>query len=177
VAETGSLVEFTTSDPLRLVSALPRIHVGIFCARDLLATHKEAAAPIRKFFLDQPQNTTAAFEMDEILYELKDHMAGLNCGRWDYIFCFIKRFKNIPAYIFTDRAQITMTRHCMRSNSLLAIRTCHRRDAQAFGGMAAQIPIKDDPQANEAALQRVGDDKSGEPPTGMTAPGLPIRDW
>ncbi|MCK5204031.1 MAG: malate synthase A, partial [Desulfobacterales bacterium] len=69
----------------------------------------------------------AAFEMDEILYELKDHMAGLNCGRWDYIFSFIKRFKNIPAYIFPDRAQITMTRHCMHAYSLLAIKTCHRR--------------------------------------------------
>ena len=88
----------------------------------------------------------AAFEMDEILYELKEHSAGLNCGRWDYIFSFIKRFKNVPGYLFPDRAQITMTRHCMRSYSLLAIKTCHRRRAYAIGGMAAQIPIKSDPQ-------------------------------
>ena len=93
----------------------------------------------------------AAFEVDEILYELRDHMAGLNCGRWDYIFSFIKKFKNIPDYIFPDRAQITMTRHCMHSYSLLVIKTCHRRGAHAIGGMAAQIPIKNDPERNEAA--------------------------
>jgi malate synthase len=119
----------------------------------------------------------AAFEMDEILYELKDHVAGLNCGRWDYIFSFIKRFKNIPAYIFPDRAQITMTRHCMRSYSLLAIQTCHRRGAHAIGGMAAQIPIKHDPEANAAALQRVREDKireakNGHDGTWVAHPGL-----
>jgi len=119
----------------------------------------------------------AAFEMDEILYELKDHVAGLNCGRWDYIFSFIKRFKNIPAYIFPDRAQITMTRHCMRSYSLLAIKTCHRRGAHAIGGMAAQIPIKHDPEANTAALQRVREDKireatDGHDGTWVAHPGL-----
>ncbi len=97
----------------------------------------------------------AAFEMDEILYELKDHSAGLNCGRWDYIFSFIKRFKNVPGYLFPDRAQITMTRHCMRSYSLLAIKTCHRRGAHAIGGMAAQIPIKSDPEKNRDALEKV----------------------
>jgi malate synthase len=120
----------------------------------------------------------AAFEMDEILYELKDHMAGLNCGRWDYIFSFIKRFKNIPAYIFPDRAQITMTSHCMHSYSLLlAIRTCHRRGAHAIGGMAAQIPIKTDPEANAAALQKVREDKireatDGHDGTWVAHPGL-----
>ena len=119
----------------------------------------------------------AAFEMDEILYELKDHMAGLNCGRWDYIFSFIKRFKNISAYIFPDRAQITMTRHCMHSYSLLAIRTCHRRGAHAIGGMAAQIPIKTDPEANAAALQKVREDKireatDGHDGTWVAHPGL-----
>ena len=119
----------------------------------------------------------AAFEMDEILYELKDHMAGLNCGRWDYIFSFIKRFKNIPAYIFPDRAQIAMTRHCMHSYSLLAIRTCHRRGAHAIGGMAAQIPIKTDPEANAAALQKVTEDKireatDGHDGTWVAHPGL-----
>ncbi len=119
----------------------------------------------------------AAFEMDEILYELKDHVAGLNCGRWDYIFSFIKRFKNIPAYIFPDRAQITMTRHCMRSYSQLAIKTCHRRGAHAIGGMAAQIPIKHDPEANTEALQRVREDKireatDGHDGTWVAHPGL-----
>ena len=119
----------------------------------------------------------AAFEMDEILYELKDHMAGLNCGRWDYIFSFIKRFKNIPEFIFPDRAQITMTRHCMHSYSLLAIRTCHRRGAHAIGGMAAQIPIKNDSEANAAALERVRADKKREAKDGhdgtwVAHPGL-----
>ncbi|MCG6892256.1 MAG: malate synthase A [Desulfobacteraceae bacterium] len=119
----------------------------------------------------------AAFQMDEILYELRDHMAGLNCGRWDYIFSFIKRFKNVPGYLFPDRAQITMTRHCMRSYSQLAIRTCHRRGAHAIGGMAAQIPIKDDPERNRTALQKVREDKireatDGHDGTWVAHPGL-----
>lgn len=119
----------------------------------------------------------AAFEMDEIIYELKDHMAGLNCGRWDYIFSFIKRFKNVAGYVFPDRALITMTRHCMHSYSLLAIKTCHKRGAHAIGGMAAQIPIKDDPEANEAALRKVREDKlreagDGHDGTWVAHPGL-----
>jgi len=119
----------------------------------------------------------AAFQMNEIIYELKDHMAGLNCGRWDYIFSFIKRFKNRPEYLFPDRAQITMTRHCMHSYSLLAIHTCHRRGVPAIGGMAAQIPRKDDPEANEAAIQKVRDDKireanDGHDGTWVAHPGL-----
>ena len=119
----------------------------------------------------------AAFEMDEILYELKDHSAGLNCGRWDYIFSFIKRFKNVPGYLFPDRAQITMTRHCMHSYSLLAIKTCHRRGAYAIGGMAAQIPIKSDPQKNREALDKVRADKTREATDGhdgtwVAHPGL-----
>ena len=119
----------------------------------------------------------AAFQVDEILYELRDHMAGLNCGRWDYIFSFIKRFKNVPGYIFPDRAQITMTRHCMRSYSLLVIKTCHRRGAHAIGGMAAQIPIRNDPEANQAALQKVREDKirevnDGHDGTWVAHPGL-----
>jgi len=119
----------------------------------------------------------AAFEMDEILYELKDHSAGLNCGRWDYIFSFIKRFKNVPGYLFPDRAQITMTRHCMRSYSLLAIKTCHRRGAYAVGGMAAQIPIKSDPEKNLEALGKVRADKTREATDGhdgtwVAHPGL-----
>jgi malate synthase len=119
----------------------------------------------------------AAFQMDEILYALRDHSAGLNCGRWDYIFSFIKRFKNVPGYIFPDRAQVTMTRHCMRSYSLLAIQTCHRRGAHAIGGMAAQIPIKDDPDKNAAAIQKVREDKireamDGHDGTWVAHPGL-----
>src|SRR6266516_2637695 len=104
----------------------------------------------------------ATFEMDEILYELREHSAGLNCGRWDYIFSAIKKFRNIPDFILPDRAQVTMTTHFMRSYSLLAIKTCHRRLAHAIGGMAAQIPIKNDLKANEEALARVRADKRRE---------------
>jgi malate synthase len=119
----------------------------------------------------------AAFEMDEILYELRDHMAGLNCGRWDYIFSFIKKFRNRPDFIMPDRDQVTMTAHCMRSYSLLAIQTCHRRGAPAIGGMAAQIPIRDDPEANEQALAKVRADKEreagdGHDGTWVAHPGL-----
>jgi malate synthase len=119
----------------------------------------------------------AAFEMDEILYELRDHMAGLNCGRWDYIFSFIKRFKNVPGYLFPDRSQITMTRHCMHSYSLLAIQTCHKRGAHAIGGMAAQIPIKHDAEQNRTALGKVREDKTREATDGhdgtwVAHPGL-----
>ncbi len=88
----------------------------------------------------------AAFEMDEILYELRDHSAGLNCGRWDYIFSFIKKFRQRPRPSSCPIArQVTMTTHFMRSYSQLLIKTCHRREVHAMGGMAAQIPIKDDP--------------------------------
>ena len=119
----------------------------------------------------------ATFEMDEILYELREHSAGLNCGRWDYIFSAIKKFRNIPDVIFPDRAQVTMTTHFMRSYSLLAIKTCHRRNAHAMGGMAAQIPIKGDPAANEEALARVRADKrreatDGHDGTWVAHPGL-----
>jgi malate synthase len=104
----------------------------------------------------------AAFEMDEILYELREHSAGLNCGRWDYIFSFIKKFALDPSCVMPDRAQVTMTTHMMRCYSHLAIRTCHNRGVHAMGGMAAQIPIKDDPVASEAALNRVRADKERE---------------
>jgi malate synthase len=119
----------------------------------------------------------ASFEMDEILYELREHSAGLNCGRWDYIFSAIKKFHNIPDFILPDRAQVTMTTHFMRSYSLLAIKTCHRRLAHAIGGMAAQIPIKNDPEANEEALARVRADKrreatDGHDGTWVAHPGL-----
>jgi malate synthase len=104
----------------------------------------------------------AAFEMDEILYALRDHIVALNCGRWDYIFSFIKKFRNRPDFVLPDRQQVTMTTHFMRSYSLLTIKTCHRRGALAMGGMAAQIPIKTDPVANEAALAKVKADKERE---------------
>lgn len=119
----------------------------------------------------------AAFEMDEILYELRAHSAGLNCGRWDYIFSAIKKLRNVPNFVLPDRAQVTMTTHFMRSYSLLAIKTCHRRNIHAIGGMAAQIPIKSDPKANEEALSRVRADKhreatDGHDGTWVAHPGL-----
>jgi malate synthase len=119
----------------------------------------------------------AAFQMDEILYELRDHIVGLNCGRWDYIFSIIKKFRHRPDFVMPDRAQVTMTAHMMHSYSLLAIKTCHRRGAHAIGGMAAQIPIKGDPQANEEALAKVRADKQreagdGHDGTWVAHPGL-----
>jgi malate synthase len=104
----------------------------------------------------------AAFEMDEILYELREHSSGLNCGRWDYIFSCIKRFRNRPDFILADRALITMTTHFMHSYSLLCIKTCHRRNTFAMGGMAAQIPVKNHPAANDEAFAKVRDDKERE---------------
>src|SRR6266513_1264815 len=104
----------------------------------------------------------AAFEMDEILYELREHSAGLNCGRWDYIFSCIKKFRNKPDFLLADRAQITMTTHFMRSYSLLCIKTCHRRNIFAMGGMAAQIPVKNDAKLNEEAFAKVRADKERE---------------
>ena len=104
----------------------------------------------------------AAFEMDEILYELRDHMAGLNCGRWDYIFSFIKRLGKNPAFLTPDRAEMTMGKAFLDAYSLLLIKTCHRRGAFAMGGMAAQIPVKGDARANEAAFAKVRADKERE---------------
>jgi malate synthase len=104
----------------------------------------------------------AAFEMDEILHELRDYAVALNCGRWDYIFSYIKKFRNLPGYVLPDRHAVTMTVPFMRAYSLLCIRTCHRRGALAMGGMAAQIPIRDDPAANDAALAKVRADKERE---------------
>jgi malate synthase len=119
----------------------------------------------------------AVFEMDEILYELREHSAGLNCGRWDYIFSFIKRHRTRSDFVFPDRAQVTMTVPCMHAYSQLAIRTCHRRGAPAIGGMAAQIPIKGDDRANEVALGKVRADKEresrdGHDGTWVAHPGL-----
>jgi malate synthase len=119
----------------------------------------------------------AAFEMDEILWELRDYIVGLNCGRWDYIFSFIKKFSRYPDKVLPDRAQVTMTTHFLRSYSKLLIKTCHRRGAFAMGGMAAQIPIKGDPTANDAALAKVRADKEreagdGHDGTWVAHPGL-----
>lgn len=104
----------------------------------------------------------AAFEMDEILYELRRHAAGLNCGRWDYIFSYIKTLRNHPDFILPDRAQVGMDRAFLRAYSLLLIRTCHKRRAHAMGGMAAQIPVKNDEAANRAAFDKVRADKLRE---------------
>jgi malate synthase len=119
----------------------------------------------------------ASFEMDEILWELKDHSAGLNCGRWDYIFSFIKKFAGDTSVLLPDRGQVTMTTHFMRSYSKLAIKTCHRRGVSAMGGMSAFIPIKSDPVANERALAQVRADKEREATDGhdgtwVAHPGL-----
>jgi malate synthase len=119
----------------------------------------------------------AAFQMDEILYELRDRIQGLNCGRWDYIFSYIKTLRNDPAVLLPDRAQITMDKGFLNAYSLLLIKTCHRRGAMAMGGMAAQIPIKDDEAANAAALARVRADKQREATAGhdgtwVAHPGL-----
>ncbi len=119
----------------------------------------------------------AAFEMDEILWELRDYIVGLNCGRWDYIFSYIKKFSRRADFVLPDRNQVTMTAHFLRSYSLLVIKTCHRRRAFAIGGMAAQIPIKDDPAANERAIGKVRADKEreagdGHDGTWVAHPGL-----
>lgn len=119
----------------------------------------------------------AAFETEEILYELRDHSAGLNCGRWDYIFSFIKKFRSRPEFVLPDRSQVTMTVPFMRDYSLHVIKTCHQRGAHAMGGMAAQIPIKSDPAANELAISKVRADKEREATDGhdgtwVAHPGL-----
>ena len=119
----------------------------------------------------------ATFELDEILYELREHSSGLNCGRWDYIFSFIKKFANDPAAILPDRGRVTMTTHFMRSYSKLVIKTCHRREVHAMGGMSAYIPNKRDPVANETAMEQVRADKEREASDGhdgtwVAHPGL-----
>ncbi|MGH6977546.1 MAG: malate synthase A [Stellaceae bacterium] len=119
----------------------------------------------------------AAFEMDEILYELRDHSAGLNCGRWDYIYSFIKKFAEDPQAVMPDRAQVTMATHFLHSYSQLLIQICHRRNVHAMGGMAAQIPIRNDAAANTAAMDKVRADKlreatDGHDGTWVAHPGL-----
>ncbi len=123
------------------------------------------------------ETVLAAFEMDAILFELREHCAGLNCGRWDYIFSYIKKFRNRPELLLPDRASVTMDRHFLKSYVDLLIQICHRRGAYAMGGMAAQIPIRNDVQANEIAFSRVRADKlreanAGHDGTWIAHPGL-----
>ena len=123
------------------------------------------------------ETITAAFEAEEILYELREHSAGLNCGRWDYIFSYIKKLRKHSDYLLPDRAQVTMTVPFMRNYTLHVIKVCHRRGAHAMGGMAAQIPIRNDPEANQAALDKVHADKlreakEGHDGTWVAHPGL-----
>lgn len=123
-------------------------------------------------YLEIPQGTikatvlietiTAAFQIDEILFELKEHSSGLNCGRWDYIFSFIKKFRNLPEFIVPDRDQVTMTSPFMSAYSKRVIEVCHKRNVHAIGGMAAQIPIKNDYEANSQAFGKVRNDKERE---------------
>jgi malate synthase len=118
-----------------------------------------------------------AFEMDEILWELRDHSSGLNCGRWDYIFSFIKVMRNHPAFVLPDRSSVTMDRHFLKSYVDLLIQTCHKRGIHAMGGMAAQIPVKNDEKANAEAFAKVKVDKEreatyGHDGTWVAHPGL-----
>jgi malate synthase len=109
----------------------------------------------------------AAFEMDEILYELREHSAGLNAGRWDYIFSIIKKFRDRPDFVLPDRAQVTMTVPFMRAYTELLVRTCHARQAHAMGGMAAFVPSRRDPEVNETAIAKVREDKEREAGNGF----------
>ncbi|MEY8849175.1 malate synthase A [Psychroserpens sp. XS_ASV72] len=112
------------------------------------------------------ETITASFQLDEFIYELKDHIVGLNCGRWDYIFSYIKKFRNHKGFIVPNRDQVTMTTPFMAAYSNLVIQRCHKRGIHAMGGMAAQIPIKNNPQANKAALEKVRLDKEREAKNG-----------
>lgn len=123
------------------------------------------------------ETITASFQLDEIIYELKNHIAGLNCGRWDYIFSYIKKLKNHPNFMVPDRDQVTMTSPFMSAYSLRVIQVCHRRSILAIGGMAAQIPIKNDEEANTIAFEKVKADKerevkNGHDGTWVAHPGL-----
>lgn len=123
-------------------------------------------------YLNIPQNTikatvlietiTASFQIDEIIYELRNHMAGLNCGRWDYIFSYIKKFRNHEGFVVPNRDQVTMTSPFMEAYSLKVIQGCHKRNVHAMGGMAAQIPVKGDEKANQTAFDKVYNDKLRE---------------
>jgi len=130
--------------------------VFVFAQNYLNIPHKSIKATVLI------ETILASFELDEILYELKDHSAGLNCGRWDYIFSYIKRFKNHPDFVLPDRSQVSMKVPFMKAYATAVIKACHKRNVHAMGGMAAQIPIKADPEANEIAIQKVRADKIAE---------------
>lgn len=123
------------------------------------------------------ETITSAFQLDEILFELKEHSAGLNCGRWDYIFSYIKKFRNLPEFLLPDRDQVTMTSPFMSSYSKRVIQVCHKRNVHAMGGMAAQIPVKNNEEENEIAYAKVRADKerevkNGHDGTWVAHPGL-----
>lgn len=123
------------------------------------------------------ETITAAFQLDEILYELKEHSSGLNCGRWDYIFSYIKKFRNLPEFLVPDRDQVTMTSPFMSAYSKRVIQVCHKRNVHAMGGMAAQIPVKNNEEENEIAYAKVRADKerevkNGHDGTWVAHPGL-----
>ncbi len=123
------------------------------------------------------ETITASFQLDEIIYELRNHMAGLNCGRWDYIFSYIKKFRNHEGFLVPDRDQVTMSTPFMKSYSQRVVQRCHKRGVHAMGGMAAQIPVKNDEEANEAAYAKVLNDKeqevkNGHDGTWVAHPGL-----
>jgi len=123
------------------------------------------------------ETITATFELHEFLYELKEHSCGLNCGRWDYIFSYIKKFRNLPGFVLPERGQVTMAVPFMDAYSRLVIQTCHKRNVHAMGGMAAFIPIKNNETANNAAIEKVKQDKlrevkNGHDGTWVAHPGL-----
>ncbi len=123
------------------------------------------------------ETITASFQIDEIIYELRNHMAGLNCGRWDYIFSYIKKFRNHPNFMVPDRDQVTMASPFMEAYSLRVVQRCHKRNVHAIGGMAAQIPVKNNEEANNIAFQKVKADKEREAKNGhdgtwVAHPGL-----
>lgn len=123
------------------------------------------------------ETITASFQLDEIIYELKDHIVGLNCGRWDYIFSYIKKLRNMPGFLVPDRDQVSMTTPFMQAYSMRVIQRCHKRGIHAIGGMAAQIPVKNDEEANDKAFAKVKADKerevlNGHDGTWVAHPGL-----
>ncbi|MGG4166750.1 malate synthase A [Rossellomorea vietnamensis] len=188
---SGSLVDFGLFF-FHNATHLTSMNRGPYFYLPKLESHEEARFWNEVFVFAQdyvgiPQGTikatvlietiTAAFEMDEILYELKEHSAGLNCGRWDYIFSYIKKLREQENVILPDRSSVTMTAPFMRAYSLLTIKTCHRRGAPAIGGMAAQIPVKNDPVKNDEAFNKVKTDKEreardGHDGTWVAHPGL-----
>ena len=188
---SGSLVDFGLYF-FHNAKSLIEIGSGPYFYLPKLESHLEARLWNDVFvfaqeFLEIPQQTIkatvlietilASFELDEILFELRDHSAGLNCGRWDYIFSYIKKFKNLDGFILPNRSQVGMTVPFISAYSQLVIKTCHKRGVHAMGGMAAQIPIKNDEEANQKAIEKVRADKSlevknGHDGTWVAHPGL-----